>query len=99
MTDKTPAQVEADEDETITVEWDGIPVTVPASAEALDLDALEALENGKGITFMRHLVGTKRFDEVRRQWEKENGRKPAARDVAPFMEAAAEALGFASSGN
>ena len=54
MSDKTPAQIEAEGDETVTVDWDGVPVTVPASAEDLDLDAIEAFETGKAVTEVVH---------------------------------------------
>lgn len=100
MTDKTPAQVEAEgTDDTITLTWDGLEIDIPASAEDLDLDALEALENGKAITFMRHLVGSTRYDQVRRQWQKDHGRKPKPRDMTPFMEEVAKTYGFDTAGN
>lgn len=99
MTDKTPAQIEADGDETVIVKWDDIEITIPASPEDLDLDAIEALENGKGITFLRHLMGAVRYEQVKREWQKENGRKPRPDDVAPFLEDVAKVYGFDSAGN
>jgi hypothetical protein len=99
MTDTTPAQREAEGVDTIDVDWDGITITFPASPEDADMDAVEAFENGKAITFARHLLGTERYDEVRAEWRKANGRKPTPNDMAPVMEAVAKAWGFETQGN
>lgn len=99
MNDPTPAQVEAEGAETVTIDWDGIDVVIPTTAEKLPAKAIEALEDEKAMRFMRHLVGSKRYDDVVKQWEKRQGRVLLVEDMTPFMEKAAKALGFDTAGN
>jgi hypothetical protein len=98
MTDTTPAQREAEGDETTTVEWDGVKVTFPASVEGLDLDALEAFEGGKAVAALKGMVGQKGYDTLRSDYVKANGRKPKAGDLGRLMDLVAGAFGFESQG-
>lgn len=98
MTDKTPAQLEAEGAETITVDWNGIPVTVPATVDQLDLDAIEALEAGKAVTAIRAIVGSRAFDKLKADYAKQHGR-PKVSDLEAMVEALAKAYGFDTSGN
>lgn len=99
MSDKTPAQVEAEGDDTVTVDWDGVPVTVPASAEDLDLDAIEAFETGKAVTALRAMVGSKEYDRLRADYAKANGHRPKVADLGNLMTEIAKAYGFDTAGN
>lgn len=97
MDEKTAAQVEADRDETTTVDWSGVSIEVPARFEDIDLDAMDAFEKGKGVEFARRLVAD--FDAKRREFEKVNSRRPKAGDLRSFMDAVAVTWGFENQGN
>lgn len=95
----TPAQTEANADEFVDVDWDGVTVTVPASPEQMDLDALEAFEGGKAIAALRAMIGSKGYDDLRKRYEKKHGRKPVVGDLGRLMEAIAATYGFETQGN
>lgn len=99
MSESTPAQREAEGTETVTVDWDGVPVTVPGSVENLDLDALDAFESGKAVAAIKAMVGPKAYDKLRADYQKANGRKPVVGDLGRLMDAVAAAYGFDNSGN
>lgn len=99
MSESTPAQREAEGAETVTVDWDGVPVTIPGSPDAMDLDALEAFESGKAVSAIKAMVGPKAFNQLRVEYQKANGRKPVVGDLGRLMEAVAVAYGFDTSGN
>jgi len=97
MTDKTPAQREADQDPTVEVDWDGVKITAPAVFDDLDLDAMEAFEQGKALACAKAIVVD--FDKKRREYEKVNGRRPKVRDLSSLMDALGSAWGFENQGN
>jgi hypothetical protein len=90
-------QAEATGADTITVEWDGVPVTLPAKPDDWDLETLEAFEQGKAATAVRGVLGSS-YDSVLGAFQKRHGRKPKVRDLESFMQAFASAYGFESPG-
>lgn len=98
MTDTSPAQREAEGDPTTTVDWDGVTVAIPASPDDMDLDALEAFEGGKAVAALRAMIGSKGYDQLRRDYESTNGRKPKVSDLGRLMDGIAGAYGFESKG-
>ncbi|HLT70273.1 MAG TPA: hypothetical protein VKZ72_08910, partial [Acidimicrobiales bacterium] len=51
------AEVEQPPTTTITVDWDGVAVEIPAAIEDWDVEALEAFETGRAIRALRLLLG------------------------------------------
>lgn len=96
---KPAAQVEAEGDTTITLEWEGLSFELPATADDWDADALEALEQGRAIGGLRKVLGTKRFDELAAQFKAKHGRKWKVRDINSFAAVVAEHYGFDSVGD
>ena len=90
-------QAEATGAETITVDWAGVTVTLPARPDDWDLETLEAFEQGKAATAVRGVLG-KSYDRTLAEFQKVNGRKPKVSDLESFMQAFASAYGFGSPG-
>jgi hypothetical protein len=65
-----------------TVNWEGVTVTVPPNLEGVDPDAIEALENGKAMTFLRLVIGSDEYEKARRRFRSLHGRPATLRDVA-----------------
>lgn len=84
--------------EPVTVEWHGIPVELPATVEDWDLEALEAFEQGKVLSAVRLLLGSRRYDELRAGVREKLGRKPTVRDLTPLAEEIARTYGFETAG-
>lgn len=91
---KPAAQREAEGEETVTIEWHGMSVEVPATIEGWDPDAAEAFETGRAITGLRLLVGSRRYDELRAEFKRQTGRKATIRDLTPLTEEVAKLYGF-----
>ena len=78
--------------------WRGVAVTVPAELDDLDPDAIEALENGKAITALRLIFGSKEYDGLRDEFEKQHGFRPKVRDLTELTDQVGEHFGFENAG-
>lgn len=99
MNDPVKTEATTSDGDTIDVDWEGITVTVPATADDWDPDVLEAFENGKAIAAVKGLLGVDTYERVRRQFRKTHGRKMVVRDLNDLMETVAAVYGFESAGN
>lgn len=98
MDDKTPAQIEAEETETVDVEWEGITFTIPASLDELDLDALAAFEAGKSAIAIRAVLGETSYARMRREFQQSHGRAVKVKDMLGLLDKIAVTYGFKSAG-
>ena len=99
MNDPVKTEATSVDGDTIDVDWEGITITVPATADDWDPDVLEAFENGKAIAAVKGLLGVDTYERVRRQFRNTHGRKMVVRDLNDLMEKVAEVYGFESAGN
>lgn len=97
MTEVTPAQQEASGDD-ITIEWEGMTLTVPADASKWDIDAVEAFEQGKAVTLLRLVFTSDVYDRMKATFQRNHGRKMLLEDVNGLMDEMAKAAGFGSPG-
>lgn len=74
-----------------TIDWMGVTVTVPADLESIDPDAVEAIEDGKAVTFLRLAIGSKEYERARRKFQSVNHRPATFRDVTGDKDADSEA--------
>lgn len=72
----TPDPVEV---ATIDIDWNDQTWKVPADPDLWDFAAIEALENGRGIAFLRAVLGRRQFARF------EAGNRRTARDAADLM--------------
>lgn len=93
----TPDQAEAT-DTDLTVDWDGVTITLPGNTDNWDPDAVEAFESGKVVTAIRGLLGTDQYDRARREFTKKHGTRPTMGDLAQLMDLVAKTYGFADAG-
>lgn len=66
--------------EMITVAWNGQDWEVPASDADWDFAAIEALENGRGVAFLRAVLGRRQMARF------ELGNRRTARDAGELMD-------------
>lgn len=78
--------------EMITIAWNGQNWEVPASDANWDFAAIEALENGKGVAFLRAVLGRRQFARF------ELGNRRTARDAGELMDLVMARLGEQRSG-
>jgi hypothetical protein len=90
--DTEPTTDGVDEVEMIAVEWNGRPWTVPADDGDWDYQAIEALESGKGIAFLRAVLGRRQFAQFGA------GNRRTARDANDLMATIMAAFGEANQG-
>lgn len=83
MTTVDPAEIEATG--VTTIDLSGY--TWPASADDWDIVITEALEQGKAITAIRHLLGPDQFTAFKKT-------NPKNRDAAALLESYLRALGL-----
>jgi hypothetical protein len=79
-------------EKTTEFEWNGENWTVPSDGDDWPFAAVEALEQGKGLTFVRLVLGR---DQMRRF---ANGDRTTAGDGAELMEHIIKATGGKSAG-
>ncbi len=91
--DATPAHREALGSQ-MAVKWAGQTILLPPSVDDWDPDVLEAFENGKAIGALRTLLGSDNYEAARRQFARDNGRKPTVGDLTGLVSGIAEAYGF-----
>ena len=82
----------------LTVEWDGFTIVLPASVDDWEIDALEAFETGRVATAVRGLLGSRRYDELRRDYQAKHGRKPTVGDFGGLVNEIAKIYGFVDLG-
>lgn len=87
--DKTPAQVEADGDETVTVQYAGHTYTMPSNFDDLDGDFLDSYETGRVSGSLKSLLG-------KDQWATFKATSPKIRDYKALWNEWARATGFSS---
>lgn len=88
-----PSTIDDDADvEMIAVEWNGRTWTVPADDGDWDFQALEALEDGKGIAFLRAVLGRRQFAQFGA------GTRRTARDANELMATIMASFGEARQG-
>lgn len=73
----------------LTVEWRGVTYTLPP-AEEWPVEVLEAMEDGKAVTFVRSVLGAG-------QWVKAK-QSMTVTDLSDLAEEIAQAYGFQTSG-
>lgn len=98
MTDKTPAQLEV-EGGTVTIEWQGHTITLPASPDEWDIDVTRAFAKGDIVGAIEGLIGSTEFAKVERAHRKAHDGKFLIRDLEPLAEKIAETYGFDELGN
>lgn len=83
----------------LTVEWDGVTLTLPANVDDWDPDAVEAFESGKVVTAIRGLLGDRQYEQARRDYAKaHDGRRPTMGDLGRLMDLVAQTYGFGDAG-
>lgn len=94
MTTPEPAQVEAEGIETLTISWADLTITLPASSEDWDFEAMEAYEAGKLARAVGLLLGDEGFTGLKREFTKKHGRKLLVRDFGELVEVIGRAYGW-----
>lgn len=96
MPKDNPETVETDAAETgpktVTFPWNGQEWTIPAKGDDWPYEAVEALEQGRMVTFVRHLLGPDQMRQFAR------GTRTTAGDAAELGNAAMDAAGGKSAG-
>lgn len=90
MTD-SPAQVEAEAQDSLVVDHDGETYTFPASLDDADGDVLDAIDDQKLSRALRGLMSPA-------DWTRFKATKPKVRDYARMFEAYATAIGLGNAG-
>lgn len=95
----TPAQAEVDETiDTQTVEWMDITITLPASVQDWDLDALIAFERGQATLAVVGMFGPDAYAEMQAAFRAKHGRAVKVRDLESLMDVVAKIYGFETAG-
>lgn len=76
----------------VTIEHDGLELSIPADPEDWPIDATLAFEDGKVLSAIRGLLSTKEFNKIL-------GKKYRNKDFGKLYEKLAKAGGFDTSGN
>lgn len=84
--------------EDVTIDWDGVTLTLPATADDWDLDAVEAFEQGKVATALGLLAGEAGWTAAKATYQRINGRRPKLRDLESLGDAIARVYGFTDAG-
>jgi hypothetical protein len=98
MTDKTPAQIEA-EGGTVDVDWLGHTITLPATPDDWDINVTRAFQRGDIVGAVEGLIGEAEFAKVEKAHRKAHGGKFLNRDLAPLGDKIAEVYGLETAGN
>lgn len=96
---KSAAQVEADGDTEVELEWEGHTYKIPASFEDLDIDVIRAFEKRHAIAVVEGVFGSEQFALLERRTRAKNGGKFPSRLLAPLSDAIAKLQGLDNSGN
>lgn len=92
------AEVEQPPATTITVDWDGVAVAIPAAIEDWDVEALEAFETGRAIRALRLLLGDEQHERILAAWAQRTGRRAKLGDLVRLFDGIARAYGFSDAG-
>jgi hypothetical protein len=88
----TDTSTTPDPGDTIEISWNDETWTVPAKADDWPFQATEALELGRGVTFLRHVLGR---EQMRRFAA---GTRTKTSDAAELMGHVIDAVGAKSAG-
>jgi hypothetical protein len=89
---KKPAvQIEAEAIATTTIKWKNFEFTIESDSENLDVDVVEAMEEGKVVAAVRAILGPKQWFEFKKT-------KPRMSDIGEISDIIAEVYGFANQG-
>jgi len=88
---KPAAQIEAEGEPTIDIEWNGHTFTIGSDPDDYPVETVLAFENGLNVTALQGLLGPT-------QWADFMKDKPKRRDVVDLFETFNAALGFGSAG-
>src|SRR5690606_3916745 len=80
------AEVEQPPATTITVDWDGVAVEIPAAIEDWDVEALEAFETGRAIRALRLLLGDEQHERILAAWAQRTGRRAKLGDLVRLFD-------------
>lgn len=75
------------------IDWGGVTLHVP-DPDDLDIDVIEAFENGRAVGSMREIFGANEFARARRQFEDRNGTRPKVRDLNQLADLVFEVWGL-----
>jgi len=89
---KSAAQIEAEGDPTITIDWRDLQFTIPAELEDWPVEVTLAFEDGKATNAVRMLLGPQ-------QWATLAATHPRNRDVNDLFQVIASQLGLVTAGN
>ena len=89
--DMTPAQIEADGELVVDVEYNGHTYKFPASLDEADGDVVDAIDNRKISHALQGLLGGTGWDAFK-------ATKPKVRDYEGLFSAYAERIGLESAG-
>lgn len=87
-------RVEAEGDETITLTWRDIPLTIPASADDLDIAVLAEMEANHSLGIVREILGETAFDTFVAEHVKRYGRRPRFKDLRGISNEIGRHYGF-----
>ncbi len=88
---KPAAQIEAERQGTVTVEYAGNTYEFPGSLDAASGDVIDAIDDQKLSYALRNLLDTE-------QWQRFKATKPLVRDYAALFDAYALRIGLGSAG-
>lgn len=80
--------------DTVSVEWLGHNIDLPASTEEWDLDVLRAFRSGDVVGVLEGLIGADAFARIEKAHRAANGGRFLARDLKPLGDKIAELYGF-----
>ncbi|HEY9314638.1 hypothetical protein [Williamsia sp.] len=89
---RAAVQVEAEDDEFIEIEHDGLVLTIPSDVLKWSMEATYAFEQGNAVTAVSELVGPRGFAEIR-------AKRYNNEEFGELFEKLAEVGGFYTSGN
>lgn len=98
MTEPTAAEREVTGDP-VTFEWLGHTVTLPATADDLDINATRAFTRGDILGFLEGVIGKRVFADIERSHRAQNDGRFTNADVVPLGDKVAEVYGFDKLGN
>ena len=91
------AHNEATQD-TVTVDWLGNQIELPASTDDWDIDVMRAFQAQDLLAVLEHLVGKARFSEIEKAHRAAHDGKMLNKDLKPLGDKIAEIYGFGGLG-
>lgn len=87
------ARMDGEQPEPTPIDWGGVTLLVP-DPDDMDIDVVEAFENGRAVDCMRQIFGANTFASARREFEEINGHRPKVRDLNTLADAVFEIWGI-----